>query len=117
MDVKVDDSISYIDTFEALKWAYVQKYDYISEEEQLDLMNMTYSFIDNTINEVLLKNKTQEKEEYIRKLCKFTIKIILPKINKKIYEYNLKRSENTRGILDSKEMIKLNNWLDLEDNF
>lgn len=117
MDVKVDDSISYIDTFEALKWAYIQKYDYISEEEQLDLMNMTYSFIDNTINEVLLKNKTQEKEEYIRKLCKFTIKIILPKINKKIYEYNLKRSENTRGILDSKEMIKLNNWLDLEDNF
>ena len=85
MDVKVDDSISYIDTFEALKWAYIQKYDYISEEEQLDLMNMTYSFIDNTINEVLLKNKTQEKEDYIRKLCKFTIKIILPKINKKIY--------------------------------
>lgn len=117
MEIKADNSISYIDTFESLKWAIIQKYDLLSENEQLEIMNITYGFIYNTINNILLVNKNNDKEEYIRMLCRFTIKNILPRINKKIYEYNNKRSQNEKGSLNNNEMIKLNNWLDLEDNF
>lgn len=117
MEIKADNSISYIDTFESLKWAILQKYDLLSENEQLEIMNITYGFIYNTINNILLINKNNDKEEYIRMLCRFTIKNILPRINKKIYEYNNKRSQNEKGSLNNNEMIKLNNWLDLEDNF
>lgn len=117
MEIKADNSISYIDTFESLKWAILQKYDLLSENEQLEIMNITYGFIYNTINNILLVNKNNDKEEYIRMLCRFTIKNILPRINKKIYEYNNKRSQNEKGSLNNNEMIKLNNWLDLEDNF
>lgn len=112
-------AISYEDTFESLKWVFENKLKKMGEEEQLEYMKMFKTYLDNTIYGILLVNKNNEKEEYIRKLCKYVIKYLLPFTNSKISYYNSKKNpqNNNDFLMTNKELLIFNDWLDLEDDF
>ena len=115
---QIDNSVSYDETFRSLEWVYENKLKKMDEKSQFDYFDMFRTYLKNTINEVLLVNKTNEKEEYLRKLCRYVIKNLLPFVNKKI-EYYSKRKNPTNNsvyLLSKEEMLMFNNWLDMEDD-
>lgn len=110
-------SVIYDDTFTALDWVFENKvkiYGKMSEDELYDYFDMFRTYLNNTINNILLVNKDDVKEEYIRKLCRYVIKNLLPICNKKIKFYNEKSSN--ANFVNSNDMIMLNKWLDMEDD-
>ena len=114
-------NVNYDDTFQALDWVYKNKFNSMSINDKYEYLQMFNTYLKNTIYEILLKNKTNEKEEYIRKLCRYVIKYLLPSTNKIIEYFNDKKSgKNTSSassfILTDKELILFNNVLDLEDD-
>lgn len=113
--------VSYDDTFNSLDWVYENKVKIkgkMSEEQIYEYFDLFRTYLDNTINNILLVNKTNEKEEYIRKLCRYVIKNLLPICNQKIAYYNSRKNpkNNSGYMLSSQEMILFNNWLDMEDD-
>ena len=92
----------------------VKIYGKMSEDELYDYFDMFRTYLNNTINNILLVNKDDVKEEYIRKLCRYVIKNLLPICNKKIKFYNEKSSN--ANFVNSNDMIMLNKWLDMEDD-
>lgn len=113
--------VSYDDTFNSLDWVFENKVKIkgkMSEEQIYEYFDLFRTYLDNTINNILLVNKTNEKEEYIRKLCRYVIKNLLPICNQKIAYYNSRKNpkNNSGYMLSSQEMILFNNWLDMEDD-
>ena len=110
-------SVIYDDTFTALDWVFENKvkiYGKMSEDELYDYFDMFRTYLNNTINNILLINKDEVKEEYIRKLCRYVIKNLLPICNKKIKFYNEKSSN--ANFVNNNDMLMLNKWLDMEDD-
>lgn len=118
---QADTGVSYDDTFNSLDWVFNNKvkiYGKMTEQEIYEYFDLFRTYLNNTINNILLVNKTDEKEEYIRKLCRYVIKNLLPICNKKIAYYSSKKNpKNNNGyMLSNSEMVMFNNWLDMEDD-